>query len=1012
MPSTQNNLQPRSNEWTHRMSTNESPRNTLLPEPPPHPTKFAAKKLTWIIVGVTGCFCILVLALLFTLSDRQPTNQNTAQSDDVIALLEAETEIVDIAEVTSEDVGVALSSGGWIQQTDALGNLAQQYRCTSLDPAPANMPTGWIEMVDPDVELFLSENRVVRITGDTAIANAPNRVLESGDIYGNVKIELFEGININTQTDTPAIVMTTPQASFDNFLGEVTCESEVRIVSADHSSLIGRQLAIRFNDTNGRIEYLRLEEVDSITLYQNSTQTARVQNPPSVHKSYRPSAHHVSAGAIQNNEQYYLLTLAEYVVIKQGDVLTGKEARGNEMTIAFALSRTNSVQSNLRRPSAPLSANATIIASLMGANVEPTDQSSFSTPLPPTNITPTIITCNGGLTMLPLDDAKLMPTFPEETRLEIFGTPNTPAILIDHASDMSARANVVRYEIEQDRMDLFGDDSAQAVVTMNDATAYAHHLWISQKTGVGKIVGDGSLEQHPKTGIKTTITWQGGVDFTMTPATDASDGGILKQVICNKDIRMTTEESELTCDILDILFTANADGSSSPELAIATGNVKGISDTQTLWATKAEVTFIEAPDENKSEDFAGSIQADKMTATGDVQVLLNDGGRAFCDTLRGDINQSIAELEGNVVVAYKRMLMDRGDNARFKINRSTGKGLWEGPGQARFLTQPLLVNQDQRIKRPSVNVDPDETVDDPKAQHVSMRATWEDSMAMDQHFNNDGGLIDFRGNVIARSRQSSLELTEIQSENLQFEFTNDPLPNTTLEEDQRRVQRVIAREEAKFEHRLWSKDRPTELPVLYYIGGDHIEYETDTSELYTVGNGEMVIRDNRKPENTTHQSSLAGRGTTHFTWDGNLRTTRISDDLYRIRMTDNVQMLHKGLDGMIGMLTANTINAISKNTTAQSEKNESTVMMRGMDVREIKAEDNVYVSTTTRRVDCDIFDYNLQTGLAKLSAIEGKTVAIVTEGTPYPVRATSIVWNMDPAIDSIRIDGLQGSSTQ
>ena len=86
--------------------------------------------------------------------------------------------------------------------------------------------------------------------------------------------------------------------------------------------------------------------------------------------------------------------------------------------------------------------------------------------------------------------------------------------------------------------------------------------------------------------------------------------------------------------------------------------------------------------------------------------------------------------------------------------------------------------------------------------------------------------------------------------------------------------------------------------------------------------------------------------------------------------------------------------------------------MRGMDVREIKAENNVYVSTTTRRVDCDTFDYNLQTGLAKLSATAGKTVAIVTEGTPYPVRATSIVWNMDPNIDSIRIDGLQGSSTQ
>ena len=44
------------------------------------------------------------------------------------------------------------------------------------------------------------------------------------------------------------------------------------------ASLAGRQLAIRFSDANGRIEYLRLEEVDAKSrLYQdqlaNSTLT-------------------------------------------------------------------------------------------------------------------------------------------------------------------------------------------------------------------------------------------------------------------------------------------------------------------------------------------------------------------------------------------------------------------------------------------------------------------------------------------------------------------------------------------------------------------------------------------------------------------------------------------------------------------------------------------------------------------------------------------------------------------
>ena len=58
--------------------------------------------------------------------------------------------------------------------------------------------------------------------------------------------------------------------------------------------------------------------------------------------------------------------------------------------------------------------------------------------------------------MLPIDDVtSLKPTFPEETRLEIFGDRETPLqfSLTMHAS-MSARAHIVRYEVDQERVDL------------------------------------------------------------------------------------------------------------------------------------------------------------------------------------------------------------------------------------------------------------------------------------------------------------------------------------------------------------------------------------------------------------------------------------------------------------------------------------------------------------------------------------------------------------------------------
>ena len=995
------------------MSKKDSPRTTLLPEPPPHPSKFARTKQTWIIVGVTVLFCLLIIGLLFSVSDRAPTQSTITKSDDVINLLEAPSKnVIDIVEITSSDMGVTLRAGGWIQQTDSYGNLAQQYRCTALDPSPANQ-IGWIEMTDPDVELYLSSNRVVRITGNTAIAYAPKRALESGDIYGDVRIELFEGEHIDTQNDIPSVVMTTPQARFDNFLGEVVCESQVRIVASNRSSLIGRNLSLRFNDTSGRIEYLRLEEVDAITIYQTDQQEKPLALSPVLRskESQTKSTYNnrVSAGALLNDEQYYLLELFDHVIIKQGNLITGKEGRGSRMTIAFALGSTNTTQTFISKQTSPLPLEALLIASFFAITDELPNQHDDVIILPEQDQEPVIITCDGGLTMLPLDNVEFMPSLPEETRLEIFGT---PAILIDHQSNMSARASKVRYEVDQDRMDLFGSTESRAIVTMKNTTAYANHLWFAQKVGAGQIVGEGLVEQTDDTTVKTTITWQGGVDFTMTPSNNESDGGVLEQVVCKDQVIMKTDESTLTCETLDIRFSPDGDSSSSPELAIATGNVKGISDTQTLWADKAEVTFVEADvaEADEKDSFSGSLQADKMKATGDVQVLLNDGGRAFCNTLRGDIIQSIAELEGNVLIAYKRMLMDRGDDALFRINRTTGKGLWEGPGQARFLTQPIQVNGESRMPRPVLHIDSQDTINDPEAQHVSMRTTWEDSMAIDQHFNNDAGLVDFRGSVVARSRQSSVELTEIHSESLQLEFTNVPLSEDLEENNERRLQRIIARDNAKFEHRL-KAENPNVLPVVYYIGGNHIEYETESSELVAVGNGVLLIRDNRQPLQTTHQSSLAGRGITKFTWDGHLRTVQITKELYRINMTDNVQMLHKGLDGTVGMLTSNTMKALSRNSSVTDESDASSVSMRGMDVQEIQAEGNVYVSTTTRRVDCDLFDYNLDTGLAKLSALQGRTVAIVTEGTPYPVRASSILWNMDPGIDSITIKGLQGTST-
>ena len=233
-----------------------------------NPAKNARNRLFWVVACVSSLFSILILSLLFSIGSNEHTPEPTEKSKDIIDLLNAsQTASNYSADSDPAQAGMTLPKGGWVQQTDKYGNLEQQYRCDSLDPNPASLPNGWIKMTRPEVEFFLSDSQIVRITGESGIANAPNRTLEAGEISGNVRVSLFEverdqPIKKNAE---PSVVLTTKRISFDNFIGEITCEHQVQIVSPQQK-LVGRQLTVRFNDQENRIEYLRLEELDYIEL--------------------------------------------------------------------------------------------------------------------------------------------------------------------------------------------------------------------------------------------------------------------------------------------------------------------------------------------------------------------------------------------------------------------------------------------------------------------------------------------------------------------------------------------------------------------------------------------------------------------------------------------------------------------------------------------------------------------------------------------------------------------------
>ena len=967
-----------------------------------HSSRNTNRRIAWMVAGISSLFCVLLLALLFAISDEDVTPITHVRSDDVIDLFATPAQHgVSTVDISSSDIGIELPKGGWVQQTDSDGKLVQQYRCELLDPNPPGLSTGWIEMKKPEVEMFLGDNKLVRITGNSGIANAPHRILESGEIAGNVIVKMFEIDELsNTIHPVPIMELRTEVAKFDNFIGEINCPSEVKITSPSQT-LVGRQLSIRFNDLEERIEFLHLAELDYIEFLPEKThsRTPIAAALPMTTSSEMQSTHRIQASAIDEDFEYYIVTLRDNVNIIQGTQVDVRLARGNALTIAFS-NKSKTTTSQSTRKESPTPMKTPLFAHSMPAALVAT---SMAYTQPVLNEQPVRITCSGGLTMIPLDDPSLIPSSPTDTRIELFAFDDAPAQMIDVSQSMIAKGSLIRFELQNDRSDLFGDP---ATLLMDDMLTSSSHLWIARQDGVGGAEGEGRMESTTPETLATTLTWSDGVDFSFNSADDGKEGS-LKEIICKGNVELLDQGSSVTCSTLTVLFEQDADGASSPSLAVATGGVKAVSDTQIMWSDDAEVTFIKETANESPEDDSmfGSSRPGTMHASGDVQILLSDGGRAFCDTLDGNITQDNATLHGNVVIAYDRMLMNRGETATLTLDRASGKGTWVGPGQALFLDELIDVSPNHRIERPQI-VPP---TDKSEGTSLSMRANWNRAMHIDQTFNRGSGAIDLEGNVRVNSQRTPTERSQMSGDDLRLEFV---FQGDDENGKRRQLKKTIARHNAQIEHRSWDILYPDLPPVVYYIGGNHVEFDSITHEALAVGYGELVLRDPRQPLNEIHQSALAGRGTTRFTWDNKLQTTQLKGNVYRVEMTGNVEMVHKGLDGSIGMLTSDRIEAIAidPDSIEELEGGGAALTLRGMDLQQLNASGNVYVATETRRVDCDSFDYNLKTGFAKLSADANKSVAIVTEGTPYPVRATSILWNMDPAIDTISIRGLQGSS--
>ena len=126
---------------------------------------------------------------------------------------------------------------------------------------------------------------------------------------------------------------------------------------------------------------------------------------------------------------------------------------------------------------------------------------------------------------------------------------------------------------------------------------------------------------------------------------------------------------------------------------------------------------------------------------------------------------------------------------------------------------------------------------------------------------------------------------------------------------------------------------------------------------------------------------------------------------YTVTMTGGVQGSHQAVDGRTAAVTGERFEAVFARAEDAGDPT-AEAPGHGMDLRRLSGRGAVYLRTPARRVECDEFDYDLVSGLARLQALPGRLVSTTTADGER-LNAESIEWDM--VTDTIRVRRTLGS---
>ncbi len=478
--------------------------------------------------------------------------------------------------------------------------------------------------------------------------------------------------------------------------------------------------------------------------------------------------------------------------------------------------------------------------------------------------------------------------------------------------------------------------------------------------------------------------------------TIVADGGV--------EVRRLGAEGGLRADRLELTLAEGLEGQSLPRRMVARRAIEARDDRQTVWTEDLVVTFREraADGAGKREAGAeagldadlGAIEVETVRAKGGVEVLLKEGARVYAESLEGDAARRRLRLTGeDVAIVRTNVIADSMRDIRFDEAARSARS--EGPGRFRVFREPVVAAAG-RAARPEPTASP------------TMEATWSGALEYGEIVETRGS-VDIRGDVRMRSRPSPRTSDAVDADAVVLELGVAPGTRTAdAASAARSLDHFIAKGGARLESRTWGDDARTGDPRVFRVAGEHVEYDLRTREGLVVGDGTILVNVPATPdaplaERPKGALALGVDGTTRFRWKRRMALERLYDDVFRIEMETDVELLHAGLraDDTLSMRCDRLEATVRRPERVAADGSDGVDdAAPGADLggpaelRGLRATGGVFIRTPDQDIECGDFDYSVETGVATLKAAEGRTVAIAVRGQPAPIRAEEVRWDL------------------